>query len=200
MVVAGASGFFMALLGKMYGAVPAQNVPESLTLSSPALYVCGSNFSGSHDAVRAVKDAGGPVSYMPVALLLSENNNDAIDEKWRDEIIGLLQVSGKAIMAIDPLTTAQNNVSAADLREKTAHAIQAVFRQMAVPELILEGGSTAAAVLRKLDRNSFVPTEQPGAGVIRMRAGGAPQLHVTLKPGSYSWTPDVWPFARDGKS
>ena len=30
MVVAGASGFFMALLGKMYGAVPAQNVPESL--------------------------------------------------------------------------------------------------------------------------------------------------------------------------
>ena len=59
-------------------------------------------------------------------------------------------------------------------------------------DLMIEGGATAQAVLSALDVASLYPVQALAPGVTRMLVDGHPQLHVTMKPGSYRWPEAVW--------
>ncbi|WP_187262066.1 four-carbon acid sugar kinase family protein [Pontibacter beigongshangensis] len=191
---AGASGFFTALLDQL---VPqAADSPEAAkdAFGSPALYVCGTTFSESRNAIRKIKENGGPVCYMPAEIALAAAPAEEAFEKWCAAIVSCLHTTGKAIIAIAAETTAGVTTSADDLRKKTARVVQLVFAETVLRELVLEGGSTAFAVLKALHLQEFYPIREAGPGVIRMRVGSKPHLCLTLKPGSYAWGPDIWDF------
>jgi len=69
-------------------------------------------------------------------------------------------------------------------REKIAAQVRQALSETTVRELVIEGGSTAYAVLRAVGLKSFVPVEELAPGVVRMRAG---EMYITVKPGSYAW-------------
>ncbi|WP_114782510.1 four-carbon acid sugar kinase family protein [Botryobacter ruber] len=190
---AGASGFFTAILDTLQVKKATEKSTAPATIASPALYVCGSTFSNSRDMVRAEKKAGGPVAYMPAAIAQEEAPSEESFAAWREEVVGYLQERGKAIIAIDPATTGPAATADA-LRKKMAEGVQLMLEKTEVREIVLEGGATAAAIFDRLGMHQFYPLHEYATGVIRMQVAAKPGLCVTLKPGSYTWTPEIWDF------
>jgi uncharacterized protein YgbK (DUF1537 family) len=175
-LAAGAAGFFTALLDQRFPSFPTINGHQSL--NTPLLFISGTTFDRSRDSIRRQLQAGGPVRYMP------ENATDT----WHDEVAGLLQKQNKAIVAIDP---AQYNRSARELRNSMAEAIDNILKKTTPAEIIIEGGATAYAILQTLGWHTFIPEQELAPGLIRMRVAEAPQIFVTVKPGSYPWPDSI---------
>ncbi|WP_207492351.1 four-carbon acid sugar kinase family protein [Aridibaculum aurantiacum] len=187
-MLVGAAGFFNAILATRFEKV--EEVEKPLVLEEPMLFVCGTTFYKSRKVIREVRDKGGPVSYMPAEII----NNDATAEgytNWSKSIATHLLESQKAIVAIDEAST--KLASAGELREKTAGVVQQVLEQVAVKELVVEGGSTAASIIGKQQFKKLIPVQELSPGVIRMKVEGQ-DLFMTIKPGSYDWSPGLWMF------
>lgn len=175
MLLAGASGFFTAILDSKGASGRFSAVPHAA--GGKTLLVSGTTFENSRTAIRRVLESGGPVSYMP----------DGSSDRWVEEIILLLRDRGKAIVAVDT----GGARSALELRTVTAKVVQQVLQQVKIGELIIEGGSTAYAILQQAGLHTFFPEEELAPGVIRMRAPEAPGLYITVKPGSYHWPESI---------
>ena len=109
-------------------------------------------------------------------------------------MVHLLQQNRKAIIAISPDPVINNSTDAKAFRENTAVFVQDIFNEVMISELFVEGGSTATAIIRKLGFETFYPVQEVAAGVVRMRVEGGQGLHLTIKPGSYEWSKEVWTF------
>lgn len=193
--VAGAATFFNAILntGEIRGLLESKP-PKAF--GQPVLFVCGTTFARSRNTIKQLSRSEGPVAYMPenIIALASEAYDDDAYEKWRNEIVSLMHKHGKAIVAIDEEVTASLPTSASSLRLKTANVIKAVFEKLSISELFIEGGSTAAAIIRQLDFTTFYPEQELSLGVVRMAVHGQEDLCITVKPGSYEWPANVWNF------
>ncbi|MEJ6981408.1 four-carbon acid sugar kinase family protein [Pedobacter sp. P351] len=189
-LLAGASGFFRAVLSKA-GFIKKANHQSSEILSGPLLYVFGSAFSKSKDIAKNILSGGGPVYYLPEALINGKDNNRELD-RCSDEICNLININEKAIIAIDALK--EIPVSALELRTIMAQLVKKVFNKVNIKELIIEGGSTASAILKSLEIETLKPVNEYATGVIRSKVNSEENLYVTLKPGSYSWPNQVLTF------
>ncbi|HWB94270.1 MAG TPA: four-carbon acid sugar kinase family protein [Puia sp.] len=176
MLAAGAAGFFSALLDRNFPMM-AQEAINGHVFGSPLLFVSGSTFDRSRNAIARQRESGGPVSYIPVQP----------GGSWQELVAGMLQKRGKAIVAIDP---AIHDRSAVELRTMMATAVSGIIKQARPAEIIIEGGATAYAIFEATGWQTFVPEQELAPGLIRMRVGEAPGLFVTVKPGSYPW-PDT---------
>ncbi len=191
MALAGASGFFTALLDKETGS-PKQT-EKTAKFQEPLLLVSGTAFGKSTDAVQQLKNAGEPVSYMPADIAQAETYSATRYRDWCLEIASLISTFGKAIVAINPADTAGMTDQARLLRDKTAIIVSMVFKQTDIKELLIEGGSTASSVLKHLGISKLQPVNELSPGVVRMKADGN-DLHITIKPGSYAWPETIKPY------
>jgi D-threonate/D-erythronate kinase len=180
--VAGAAGFFTAILDSLKIKGTAENIPPA-EFASPLLLICGSAFEKSRQLVKNIEEAGGPVMYLPV---INENS-------WY-EVGTLLEEYGSAVIAIDAQQAADAALTAAELRDMTAALIKKVLKLSTIGELVIEGGSTAWAIFHKTGFADFYPVQELAPGVIRMKHD-YPPLFVTVKPGSYDWPADM-PFLK----
>lgn len=187
MLIAGASGFFTALLDKLI--IPDEQAKQKppRVFKPPVLIVSGTAFSESSNSIAKLKQSGAPVSYMPPGIIESDTFDEEKYQSWCSEIVSDITTFGQAIIAIDPLSTGNELNQARTLREKTAIIVKMVFEQIDINELLIEGGSTSSAILKKLGISKIYPVEELAAGVIRMSNDEKPQLYITIKPGSYSW-------------
>ncbi|MEI6949546.1 four-carbon acid sugar kinase family protein [Paraflavisolibacter sp. H34] len=191
-LLVGASGFFTAVLQTL--SLPAENnkapmAPPQLSFQKPSLFVSGTTFGKSRNALKAEKARGGPVSYMPAALANAPFPEQEPLERWKREVLSFLNEHQTALVAIDPDTATGAEASAASLRQKMALAMQKVFAEAPISELLIEGGATASAILRQLGLTRFFPLQELAPGVIRMRTPSG--VCITLKPGSYDWPKGV---------
>ena len=67
-----------------------------------------------------------------------------------------------------------------------------VTRAVAPGRLLLEGGATAAAVVRRLGWTRMISLEGVGEGVGTLKPEGTGTPIVLIKPGSYPWPVGVW--------
>jgi len=189
---AGGSGFFTAILDELQ-VKGNTNTPAGMP-GEPALFVCGTSFQKSRDAIKAISNAGGPVSYMPEYIATATGDGQLDYAAWCNEVAVMLRTGGKAIIAIREVYGAGMIAPAAALRQRMAVLVQMALQAVPIQELFIEGGSTAYAVLQKAGCTGFFPVQEMAAGVVRMRVAGKPGLHVTVKPGSYHWPPGAWTF------
>lgn len=192
MLPAGSGGFFTALLKSKLETVDTALL-ESDLLSEPILYVSGTTFGDNADRIKNLKTNNGPVAYLPLNLLKSEHDKQSLTD-WCDEVVAVLKKHGKAVMAIEQISSAEFKPDAATLRQTMATAVKRVLDAVNLNELIIEGGSTAAAILNNLHINTLYPVHEFGPGIIRCSTMIAANLHVTLKPGSYPWSEKTWIF------
>lgn len=182
-ILAGAAAFFAALLDQ--SSIHRKNFQENVAEpGAPKLFVCGTTFNKSREAVEAIHAIGGPVSYMPDTIKYAD---------WCNEIVSMLSSTGKAIIAIKEKSV-RSQANAIELRARTAIIVEQVMRKAKIKELVIEGGSTAASIIEKLQVTKLFPVKELSAGVIRMRVEGKAGLYLTIKPGSYSWPKGLWPF------
>ena len=137
------------------------------------IIVCGSTQSQPIDC-------GIATSYMPTPVY----DGDATGHAWAEAIRSDYRDSHKIILAIaDRHRTGHD--AAVWLREAMAETVADLVDVHQPRELIIEGGATAYAILRRLGWQSFVITDEIAPGVIRMLAPNG--TRVTMKPGSYPW-------------
>jgi uncharacterized protein YgbK (DUF1537 family) len=192
-VVAGASGFFNAILQQVNLNSHLLSDQRVVSLGSRVLYICGSAFPASREAVELAFESGREVAYMPKNIL-SENRNQLVEE-WKDAIIKGLDVSGSVIVAINEVENNDGYNLSVELGNLISEVTGLVLRRTIVNELVIEGGATASAVLRAFEHSQLYPVQELATGVIRMKvATGDRELHVTMKPGSYAWPPSIWPY------
>ena len=172
-LLAGAAGFFSAILDTR---LPDKQTPgNKQNLGSPILFVSGSTFDSNRKLIRQQADKQGPVTYLS-------------DGPWEQQVIQQLKHHGKAIIAIDEGPHAQ---TALQLRTRMAKAVAGIIKTIPPAELIIEGGSTAYAILLQAGWHTFIPEEELAQGVVRMSIPEAPGLFITVKPGSYRWPPSI---------
>lgn len=192
-LLAGASGFFSALLSNST-VYKKSLLAEHQAVTGTILYVSGTTYQDSVNLIKEIHNQGGPVSYMPLGTLPAAESETWWLAEWSKHIALLLEQQGKAIIAINQETAIYAPVSAVELRKKTAAVVKQVFQLTKVDELIIEGGSTAAAILNDLKIKTIYPIEELARGVIRNKAVYHQNLNLTLKPGSYKWNPTFWKF------
>lgn len=190
-LIGGAAGFFTAVLNTLN----LDHKPTTVDLqplSDCRLYVCGTAFGKSVALVKEARQAGKAVSYMPGALIESGEIAGTNLNAWATEIARQLRAHRQVIIAIDPASIDSRNAIAVWLRTAMAAAVNGVLEQTTIDELIIEGGSTASAVLRAIGVARLAPVQELGPGVVRSRAVDKPMLHITVKPGSYAWANGLW--------
>ena len=190
-LLGGAAGFFTEILNAL-GYQTKADVAGLQPLSTSRLYVCGTAYGRSVELIRQARRAGKAVSYMPPTLSTSESQDSLELANWATEVGELLHKHKQVIMAIDPDTVSSETANAVWLRTAMAASVKSVIDVTPVGELIIEGGSTASAVLRAIDVTRLVPVQEFGPGVVRSRAVAQPTLHITVKPGSYAWGSGLW--------
>lgn len=192
-LIAGASGFFTAMLDKLLaGKRPAKSDVSAGRLPF-SLFVCGTTFSQSRNTIKQIKAAGGPVCYMPGEIIRSVHSGTYSYVKWANEVVALVKKHGKAIVAIHEDSTRDTAVGAGQLKEKMAGLVNEVLQRSMVQELIVEGGATAWALISQSKLTRFYPVEEMAPGVVRMQTND-PNLFITVKPGSYQWPDGLWDF------
>lgn len=161
--LAGAGDFFMALLAKQYQVVE----QEEAVLQQPFLYVAGSAFETARARVQQWKQAA-------ISIRIVQTNFELIQVKQQHFVLAI-----------------QDNVvgiAASGLRESMASVAKQLIAELAIQELFIEGGSTAASVLAALHINALTPINELSRGVVRMKTN---ELFVTVKPGSYELTKEI---------
>jgi D-threonate/D-erythronate kinase len=186
-LLAGGGCFFNALLERDYEEKKNTIAPG---LQYPLLFVSGTAFDKGDAGWKDLRDT---TSIMPDDMFYDHNSSDKAIVAWSEEIISILERSGRAFVAIG------HNPEKGDpdrLREKLNQAVKRVLDKHPVRELIIEGGSTAFTIASGLDNGLLVPVEEWSHGVVRMKPEGKKGFLLTIKPGSYPW-PAQWNFKND---
>lgn len=174
---AGAAAFFETLLRKHKGAVVTQEEPVFAS-QKPVLYVCGSNHEQSVTRINALAKEN-------IIYWQKTGGEWEVAEK----LLALLKKNQIAVFAVRTGVVAKADV----IRRSMAMAVSLLQGDFTPKELIIEGGATANAVLEALHINVLLPLKEYAPGVIRNQVPQR-ELAVTLKPGSYPWTEELWAF------
>jgi D-threonate/D-erythronate kinase len=183
--LAGAASFFSALLKAKYAAVKKTG---HLKLSNPTLLVSGTTYKKNVEKRDELQHL---ISYMPPKMFARKNIDEKDIARWADQTLGILSIYGNAIVAIGDHGDIKADPKL--LREKLSSVVNRILDLTEIKELMIEGGSTAYSIVQELGLTSFIPTEELSQGVVRMKAEGENDLHLTIKPGSYDW-PAEWHF------
>ncbi|RIA45539.1 uncharacterized protein YgbK (DUF1537 family) [Hephaestia caeni] len=192
-VPAGAADFFSALLDRLR---PSAGAPSGAPISFKAaksLYVCGSRFPASGQAVRTAAANGHCVAYVPDAIYFDRDFDPDLIEAWAEDVVRAFERYDDVIL-FAPQSTRGVGFAGSDVTRVLARCVARVFDRAAPDELMIEGGATAQAVMEALNIETLLPVQALSAGVTRMRVAGRDGLHVTMKPGSYSWPSVIWKF------
>lgn len=185
-IMAGAGEFFEAILrNKGFSRKTAANEQE-YRLENKTLFVFGSSSDSSRQTLRKAEGSGMRICRMPEGLFRSDAPGSKFLQQWSNEIIECFENSPGVIMAIDREVVG-NAAFAVNLRRIIAKMVLSVFRRIPLKELFVEGGATASEIAGRLGWNRFVPCDQRGPGVVRMRVIESDNVYLTVKPGSYPW-------------
>jgi uncharacterized protein YgbK (DUF1537 family) len=185
-LTAGGASFFNALLSMKYQLRNESKKP--VDLSWPLLLISGTTFQKNVQRIKAYSQL---VSYMPANIFNEKEINDSAFQKWNEDILEKFSKHNKAIIAVDNSTNKKTDSNL--LREKKAKIAELILKKIKLKEILIEGGSTAYSIIKKIGWKSFTPTEELQQGIVRMQVEGVTDLHLTIKPGSYDW-PAEWKF------
>lgn len=183
---AGSAAFFESYLKIKLGGLRLMPSFNAVDLGNKLLVVCGSTHENSREFVRKAKASSIKVVEMPTGLLKVGNSLEEI-KKWTDEIISLLKVESKVIVAVSQSTVKLEGASIM-IKEVLAKVVKKVLSQFNINELMVEGGATAFSIVRENGFKSFIPVNELEKGVVRMKVLEMDKCFLTIKPGSYSWT------------
>lgn len=192
-IPAGAAGFFSALLEQKGFSINMSSNQRTKSFGKKALYICGSAFSSSREAINNIRNGKDYVCDMPDEVFNSVKDGESSFQNWIDQVISAINKFDKAVVSIkQPIIS--NSKFAVKLRESTAYLVENVLDTINIDELVIEGGATASSVLHRVNLIRFRPLQEFAPGVIRMKVEDKPNLYLTMKPGSYSWPKEIWKF------
>lgn len=185
---AGSGDFFNAILNKRYKRSDKHPAPA---LQKPHLYVSGTSFAKSRELIKRFGDRY--TAYISADMITGRR----VDNGWLEKTGAILRKHQQLIVAFDE-TVDESGIGAIELRTAIAAYTEKIISLFNIKELLIEGGSTAAAIFNILEISSMQPVHEWQRGVVQMKAG---PLMVTVKPGSYDLPEaikDLYGFSENG--
>lgn len=184
---AGGVEFFVALLERRLGKRPAIPAPQP---SAPLVWICGSHMAWQQGRAADCARLEIGVQIMPEAL---HRTSDAA-LAWSALIEESLSTHNRVMAAIGPGPGIENlTIPPESLADHLAEAVAHLLQRRPVATACVEGGATAAALMRELSwtRMTALPTPDL-AGVSALVPAGVEGPLVLVKPGSYPWPEELW--------
>jgi uncharacterized protein YgbK (DUF1537 family) len=180
-LLAGAVDFFEALLDHRTPHPP-HDEPDPADATGAielaegvTLLTCGSLTTWSERRKRA-HERGVPIFELPVEPRL---------------VVQALERQRVALLGIGDQRVNQR-MAPLELVESLAGCVAGVFHHGHVDRLLLEGGATAAAVMRRLGWTRLRACRPPAPGVGAFTPYTPPISRLFIKPGSYPWPEGLW--------
>lgn len=192
-LLAGAADLFCAFLEEL-GRKPARaKAFPGLSEKGSSLIVCGSTQSidlSNQPYVRRHNMAPIPMprEVFDAVTTMRITPKEATD-RWMGRLKQTQIVMGKTASFILtlPYPSSGTRQGALALRQVTGEMTQRIVKTSRLAELIIEGGATANSAIQALGWTRFQITNVIGPGIVRMHSLDAPDIHLTIKPGSYEW-------------
>jgi uncharacterized protein YgbK (DUF1537 family) len=176
---AGAADFLQALLARRGMAPRRASGPMR---AGRRLLVSGSASTTSRAAVEQAEEAGVPLVRLPTTA--SPGSSEV--QRAAECVAKALSSADRVILCIAGPHCAEPDAPRR-LEQALAEAAAAALASAPVGQLLLEGGSTAAATLARLGLRRLRVAGQPAPGIVRLQAVGAEAPEIVTKPGSYAW-------------
>jgi len=184
-VAAGGSGFFDALLGKMY--VPKEFAGHAdLSFGESSLFIFGSMFPKHASMLEKFYNNKVVRINMPEGIYYDSDLSAELLDDWSMHIVDQLKNGYSVMVTIDHPSGNEEGLSLR-LKESIGQLVSKVENHFELNDLFIEGGATTSVVLKYLNVTKLFPFNEADFGVIQMKADGYPNLCITTKPGSYMW-------------
>ena len=182
---AGGAEFFNALLG---AAGQQANVAQKFDRCSVTrdLFICGSASDYTRRFVEESRTSGIPVFYLPHPTYPHNSPSPALHLA---AVVASACKSHPRVIVSTPANIVSDLRLARQLSLQLVELAAVVLRIATIDRICVEGGATAAALIRKLEWDIFDVVEEiaPGVTTLAPRDAG---LLLTVKPGSYpGWPP-----------
>jgi D-threonate/D-erythronate kinase len=167
---------------------------EAVTSKPNTLAICGSVSTAAREFARWCESHGVPVRRFPVTQLGS-NAPGAAEAAMRAcaaQVVSSLKSHGVAMLApsLDSATGLARHIEAA-----LAEVFVRVCRDHVPARALIDGGATAAACFGALHVRELAVLGEIAPGVVRLN-GGAADLELVIKPGSYRWPDGLMPSGK----
>jgi uncharacterized protein YgbK (DUF1537 family) len=197
---AGAAEFFGAVLSAA-GLQPRERLCVEVMPAgdTSALFVCGSTSAYSRSFCGSCEARGLPVLRMPLGLFecAAESRTGPQAHRlileWAEATVTALRLHRRAMVAIDRPPRRDPGLPQA-LGSYLSELTGQVLRKQNVDHLLVEGGATAAALVRGLGWRRLSVRRELQAGVVCLQAEGIARPLLTMKPGSYTWPTEISRF------
>lgn len=188
---AGGAEFFAAILEVKGYKRRAEFSPWERTTVGRTVFVCGSVAASTREFLKECRRHSVPVFCLPPELMRSAAAEEDLVREWAREIMAAFQRHQQVTIAIDrPLVrdaTASHRLGAC-----LVAAAKAVSEQGRVSQLYVEGGATAAMLVRSMGWSRLRVIRELAPGVVMMQIEPDVQISLTIKPGSYAWPDGLW--------
>ena len=185
------SDFFSAILDcRPPGQIHDGSASAEIALGR-TLYVCGSAFSSSQKAVVDAGERGLCIMAMPDEIYYNGQLDAALLKLWSRQVCTALK-DHKDVAIIALQTPRDTSLSGAQVTLALATVARRAVTEGRVDDLMIEGGATAHALMNALKICSLFPEKVLASGVTRMTVDNYPNLHITMKPGSYRCPSAIW--------
>lgn len=189
-LMAGASGFFDALLEKRTG-MRENSEKEKPEFGETSFFVLGSTFPKENDFFRDIKKQGYFISNMPAEIYRNKNYDPLYFRSWVNDLVDGIKKHKKVVACVNHPMSDEQEIGCR-INEIVGDLVKQVLDKVKVNELLIEGGSTTFKVLDNLGIKKLFPLNELDTGVIRMDLKEKWGFKLTTKPGSYFWPKDVW--------
>jgi D-threonate/D-erythronate kinase len=191
-IAAGAADFFRAILLDM-GLTAQSAMPYFYDFAAGrSLIVCGSSLSNTEKIKAQMVYLEPRIAELAGLHTCIEQTDRDLDE-LTESIAGAFNDHQTVVMLLDiEKKTEYRNIQ--KLPACLAEIVSRVIQKVTVQELFVEGGTSSSEIVRKMGWRNFEPSHIIGEGIIRMNVIGS-EMHLTVKPGSYKWPPNMWSMA-----
>lgn len=176
-LAAGSSAFFEQWLFR--GAPPRTQNSVAPDFPSPTLMISGTTVSSQRDWIRRL-------SRVAPLCLETLQDRSVCEHCVADHLVG----GESTAVYVDGPLSAEPEI-AAKIPEALAEVAALAVNLGLTRHLIVEGGATAAAIVRRFGWDEFKVVFEWQPGVVSLRPTDRPEVTLTLKPGSYPWPEQI---------
>jgi len=176
-LTSGSAAFFDALLSTR--GHPRRLNPNPAFANKPFLLISGTTAPAQRSFLANARSQGLATIEIPV-------RSKSAADVWTVHVQDKVRLYG-GVCAYPHGTVSLESAIATNIRATLSAIARVMVVGRHVQHLIIEGGSTAAAVAASLAWCNFRVVHEWAPGVVTVSPDSNPDLYITLKPGSYPW-------------
>ena len=185
---AGGAEFFETLLAMHFKQLVTTNANGKFSLHNKKMFfVLASTSQYSRNFVQQMVNSGWTICFFPKKLSDASAFQTSVLNQWLECAQNTFKKHQRVAIAIGQKVIRDRTVSR-KLSRFIAKVVLEIIPTIDPDILLIEGGSTAAAIFNLLNLTRFIPEQELSPGVVQLKS---PQLsrntRLIVKPGSYEW-------------